>query len=182
MVIQTQQRETDQHEHAAQQGVQHVLERGIFFFLADTPQFNQEIAGHEHEFPEHEEENQVDGNENPHNRRFQSQDTHKVRFDVVLNGVPGIENDQDRDEGREADEQDADAVHGKVIGNTESRNPIQPFAELHGRGFRYEPEQHEDGESQLEHRDSQCKLLDQVGIPLRPQPDRPEKREKEQDR
>ena len=140
VVIQTQQGETDQHEHAAQQGVQHVLERGVVLFFTHAPEFDQEITGHEHEFPEHEEEDQVDGHENPHNRRFQSQDTHEVRFGPVLHGIPGVENDQDRDEGRKTDKQDADTVHGEVIGNTQSRNPIQPFAELHGRGFRDEPE------------------------------------------
>ena len=88
VVIQTQQGETDQHEHAAQQGIQHVLERGVVLVLTHAPEFDQEITGHEHELPEHEEENQVDGHENPHNRRFQSQDTHEVRFGPVLHGIP----------------------------------------------------------------------------------------------
>src|SRR4026209_1402149 len=73
MVIDVQKRDAHQHEHAAEQRIEHIFQCGIMPFRTAATELDQKVAGNQHEFPKHEKENQVQRDEDPHGRGFQSQ-------------------------------------------------------------------------------------------------------------
>ena len=182
MVVQVQERDADQHEHTAQQGVQDVLERGVLPFDSAAPQLDQEIAGDQHQFPEDEEEDQIDRDEDADDGGLKCQQGHKIQFDLLSNRVPGMHHDQGGEQCGEADEQDADAVHREVVADPERRDPPQSLGELHRGGVRYKAQQEDDRQDEFQRRDGQRRVLDQILVIQQPQGEGSEQGEEEQQR
>jgi hypothetical protein len=57
VIIDIQERDAHQHEHAAKQRVEHIFQCRVMPFCAAPPELDQEVARDQHEFPEHEEKN-----------------------------------------------------------------------------------------------------------------------------
>ena len=131
MVVQVQQHEADQHEHAPQQGVEHVFQRGVLPVHPASPQLDEEIARDEHQLPEDEKEDQVDRHEDADEGGLERQQRDEVLFDLVSHRVPGVEDDQKRQKSGEAHKEHADPIHRQVIADPERRDPLQAFGELH---------------------------------------------------
>jgi hypothetical protein len=102
---------------------------------SSPPEFDQKVTGDEHEFPKDEEEDQIDGEEDPHRSRFEGEERHHVELHLMAHGVPGINDDQDREECREPNEEDTDPVNREVVADPEGGNPRHVFGKLHGGRF-----------------------------------------------
>src|SRR4029078_7120162 len=180
MVIDVQKRDAHQHEHAAEQRIEHIFQCGIMPFRTAAPELDQKVAGNQHEFPKHEKENQVQRDEDPHGRGFQSQQGHHVQLGLIANGVPGINDHYNGQTGGQSDEQDAEAIHSQVVADAQRRNPWDVFDELHGRGAGDKSHQDENCQRQLDKSDGQRRSADQVLVVEEPQYGGANKREKEQ--
>ncbi len=115
MVIDVQQGNANQHEHAAQKRINDELQRGIMTFSSSPPQLDQKVAGNQHQLPEHEEQDQIQRYKDAHGRRFERQQTHHVQLDLMSDRIPGVDHDQDGQKCREANEQYTDPIDRQVI-------------------------------------------------------------------
>ena len=93
VIIDVQEGDAHQHEDATKQGIEHEFQCCVVPLRSSTPELDQKITGDEHEFPKHEEEDQVDGEEDPHSGRFKGEERHHVEFHLMADGVPGIDDD-----------------------------------------------------------------------------------------
>jgi hypothetical protein len=180
MVVQVQQHDADQHEHAAQQGVQHVFERGVLPIHAAAPQLDEEVAGDQHQLPEDEKEDQVERHEDADEGRLERQQRDEVLLDLIADRVPGVEDDQKRQKGGQAHKEHADPVHRQVVADSERRDPLQFLGELHRGGVRHKAEQHDHGQEEFQGRHGQRRAPDLVLLLQQPQHQRSGEREKQQ--
>src|SRR5215813_450046 len=130
MKIKIQEGDAYQHEHTAKQGIQDELQGRIVPFGSSAPEFDKKVAWDKHEFPKDEEEDQVEGEEDPHRGCFERQERHHVELHLMTNGIPGIDHDQDSEECSEPNEEHADPVNRKVVADSEGGNPRHMFRKL----------------------------------------------------
>src|SRR5690242_9365465 len=153
MVVDIQERDADEHEYAAQQRVEDVFQCGVMPLGTASPEFDQKVAGNQHQFPEHEEENEIDRDEDTHRRRFERQERHHVQLRLVANGIPGINDHEHGQKDGQADEEHADSVDGQVVADAQGRNPPDVLDELHRGRIGNEAHQDEYGQGQFHQRD-----------------------------
>ena len=101
-----------QHQDGTSHRVQEELDRGIQAARA-APDADQEVHRDEGEFPEDVEQEQVLRQEHAHHAHFQQQEEDHEILDAVLHRRPRGEDGDGRQEGRQQDEQDAQAVHAR---------------------------------------------------------------------
>src|SRR5215207_262597 len=100
--VNIQQGNADQHEDAAEKRVEDKLQCGIVALCPASPELDEEVTWDQHEFPEDEEQDQVQGDEHAHGGRLERQQTHHVQLDLVTDGVPRVDHDEDRQKRRQA--------------------------------------------------------------------------------
>ncbi len=121
-----------QHEGAAEQGVYDVL-HGRIFAAPGAPDGNQEIHRDDFNFPEQEEEQQVERGEYTQDAGLQQQQPGEIFPDSQMD-FPGDQHHQETQDGHQEDQRQADAVHAQMIEGIDSRNPGDLFLELHRPG------------------------------------------------
>src|SRR5262249_11347229 len=179
VVVNVEKSNPDQHEDTPEQGIEHVFQRRIVPLRTSTPELDEEVARDEHQLPKHEKEDQVDGDKDTHRRRFKRQEGHHVQLDLVPDGVPRIDDDENREESRQSDKQDADAIDRQVIAESEGWDPSYVLGELHRGRVRNEVKQDEEGHGELNQYESQRPGTDKVLIVEQPQHGSPGNRQKE---
>jgi hypothetical protein len=102
-----------QHQHGAGHGVEEELHRGVDAAVV-APDADQEVHGHQRDFPEHVKQEEILRHEDAHQAEFQQQQEGEEFLDAILHGAPGDQHADGREEGGEQDEPEADAVDGDV--------------------------------------------------------------------
>ena len=120
--------------------------------------------------------------EDAHRRRFEGQQRHHVELDLMADGVPGIDDDQDGQEGGQPDEEHADAIHRQVIADAQARESMARVRRTAWRPIGNESHEHENAKGQLHERDRQGRSADHVFVVEQPQHGGPDEREERADR
>jgi hypothetical protein len=89
----------DEHEHAADHGIDEKFDGGVDPALGVAPDPDQQVHGNEHDFPEDVEKEKVEGHKNPDHPRFQEEEADHELFDLLLDILPAGE---DRDDGEKS--------------------------------------------------------------------------------
>ena len=123
-----------QHQDRAEHRVQNEFHRGVDAALV-APHADHEIHRDQHQFPEDEEEEQIERDENADHGRLDHQQRDEEALHVFVDRFPGAENGDRREERGEQDEKQADAVHAEVVVNGLA-DPVVNFLELIARRCR----------------------------------------------
>ena len=183
MVVQIEQHHPDQHQHRPGQRVEDVLQRGVLAVRPRAPELDQEVARHQHQLPEEEEQDEVQRREDAHDGAFQAEQRHQVGLEQIPLGVPGIDHDQKDQKRRQGDEEDVDAVHAHVVADPDGRDPLGPLRELDLGAVRREVPHQQDGDEELQPGHRQGGFPDEVLVLLeQPERDRADDRQEGQDR
>jgi hypothetical protein len=132
----------DEHQDAPRHRVEDELD-GRVDALVVPPDPDEEVHRDEHGVPEHVEEKEVEGDEDPDHRALEEQEEGRELPHPRLNGLPRREERNRRQEPGEDDQQEADAVHAHQVLDAEGRDPGVALHELVARLGRREavPEQ-----------------------------------------
>src|SRR5580658_3988576 len=106
----------DQHEDRAEHGVQNEFD-GRVNAPAVAPHADHEIHGDQRELPEHEKEEKVERKEDADHGRLDDQKRDEETLDVFVDGFPGAEDGDRREERSQQDQKQADAVHTQMVVN-----------------------------------------------------------------
>ena len=128
-----------QHDHRADQRVQEKFDRGVQAAVA-APDADQEIHRHQHHFPEHIEEEEIERHENAQHADLQQQEQNVIFLGANLDGAPGGKDRNSAEERRQDHQQEADAVDAQRVVRADGGNPVGVFAELVARRGRVQAE------------------------------------------
>ena len=125
-------RDCHQHQSRTRHGVEEELDGRVNAAIM-APDADQEVHGHQHHFPEHEEEEEIPGGEHADEAELQQQKEGEEFLGAVVNGFPGKQNRNGRQECRKNNQPQAEAVDAYVIVNFGTRNPHHVSDELLAR-------------------------------------------------
>ena len=150
VVVEVQRQDAQQHDDAADQGVEEELDRGVEPIRA-APDADEEVHRHQHHFPEQEEEQEVERHERAEHPGLQDEQEDVVLLQALGDRGPRR---QDRDEAhqrREQDQQDAEAVDAEKVLGPNRGNPWSALDQLKLRALRVvearEPQRNRDDEA-----------------------------------
>jgi hypothetical protein len=118
----------DQHQDRAGQGVQEELD-GRVFLAGAAPHADEEVHRQEHHFPEHIEEEEVEGDERPHHARLEQKEQRHVPPDLLLD-PEGADDREERKQGGQKDHGNRDAVGPHEILDVDVGDPAVLLHEL----------------------------------------------------
>src|SRR5262249_8148984 len=126
----------DQHQHRTNHGVKDEFD-GCINSPLTTPDTDQEIHGHQHDFPEHIKQKQVERTEDSDHSRFEQQHENEVFLQTSVNG-PGGENSQRGEQCSQEDQKNTDSIDTHRVVDAERGNPWHFNGELKVRVSRIE--------------------------------------------
>ncbi len=138
--------ERDQHQHAARERVEEELDRRVDPPLV-APDPDEEVHRDEHGLPEHVEEEEVEGHEDPDHPRLEQQHEDHELAHPLLDRAPGAEEAQRGQEGGQDHEPQRQAVDADVVADAPGRDPGPLLDELQG-GHVLEAGDEEEGEKE----------------------------------
>ncbi len=94
------------------------------------PQIPMKVHRDQHGFPEDVEKEEVERHEDADHPRLQQEHGDGEFLPARLDGVPGREQGQRHEEGREQDQEEADAVDAEMVGDAERGHPGAVLDEL----------------------------------------------------
>ena len=118
-----------QHEQAAGHGEENEFHRRVDA-PRTAPHADQKIHRHQHDFPEHIEQHQIERQEGAEHAGFQEQHEDQILFDLVTHR-PGGQQRQRHEKGGKQNQKNADAVDTDKILNADGRHPRHPLDQLH---------------------------------------------------
>ena len=121
---------SQQQQNRSDQRVEEEFDGRVEFPRA-APDADQEVHRHEHDFPEHIKEEEVERDENAEHAGLQHQHEDVILFHAVLDGVPRRERCEGTEQRRQQDEEQRDAVDTDVEVSAERLDPIVVLDELH---------------------------------------------------
>ena len=89
-----------------------------------APDADEQGHRDEHHFPEQEEEEEIERDEDADDSDFEHQEHDEEFFDAMVDAVPRSQNGDRREERRQDDQEQADAVDAEVIVNRRNRDPL----------------------------------------------------------
>ena len=95
-----------------------------------APDGDDEVHRHEHGFPEHEEQQEIETHEDAQHADLQEQKERVVFLQAVLNGGPARKDRQEAEQRGEHDEQQRETVDAQVVRSADGGNPIGALDEL----------------------------------------------------
>ena len=121
--------ERHQHQHAARERVEEELDRGVDPPLV-APDPDEEVHRDEHGLPEHVEEEEVLGHEDPDHPRLEQQHEDHELAHPLLDRAPGAEEAERGEERGQDHEPQRQAVDADVVADAPGRDPGALLAEL----------------------------------------------------
>src|SRR3989338_8958172 len=123
--IEVEREDTQQHEQAAEQGIEEELDGGVLF-LGTAPDADQEVHRDQREFPEHVEQEEVQGDEHAQHADLEQEEPEEKFLDPERD-VEGIDDGEHRKQAGKRDQGHGKAVDADVIIDIESRDPGELF-------------------------------------------------------
>jgi hypothetical protein len=131
LMVEVKEQDAEQHQHGTGQRVEEEFDGGVE--LAGTsPDTDQQVHGHEHGFPENEEEEKIERHEDAEHAGLQHQKPDVVFLDAILDGGPGGKDRDPAQQRGEHDEQERDAVNAEHVASADGWDPVagRAFDEL----------------------------------------------------
>ena len=167
--LEEQGQERHEHQCRTEHRVEEELQRRILTLLA-TPHTDHEVHRQQHHFKEHEEQDQVLGDERSRHARLQDEHQAEECLGVTRrrNVIQAVDHDEERDHHRQEVQGQADAVYSDEVAALDHRDPCRIGDELHGtRIAEVEACQREHTDGQGRTRGNQSDRLDQTLLRLR---------------
>jgi hypothetical protein len=171
----------DQHEHAASHRIEDELDGGVDAPVV-APDPDQEIHRDEHCVPEHVEEEQVERDEHTDHRGLEGQDEQRELLDLLRDRLPGRQQRDRRQEPREHDEQQADAVDPDKVVDPKRRDPRDALHHLKVGRRRVESRPEQQGQPEDRKRGDERHLPDDPiarAVAVRDEQKQPRRRERQ---
>ncbi|MEZ5284323.1 MAG: hypothetical protein R2712_05840 [Vicinamibacterales bacterium] len=124
-----------QHQHAAGHRVEDELDRGVDALVV-APDPDEEVHRDEQDVPEDVEEEEVERTEDADHGGLEDQHEDGELLHAALDALPGRQERNRRQEARQHDEHQAEAVDAQVVLDAEGRNPGVALDELERLGGR----------------------------------------------
>src|SRR5665647_1054654 len=144
----------DEHEQAADQREQEELDGRVDAPRA-APDADDEVHRHQHDLPEHVEQEEVGGQKDSAHPHLQQEQRDEEAQLAVLDVVPAADDHDDAEQRGEEEEQGGDAVHTEAVVDVQCLDPGDVLDELHAGRLGVEDDQHDDGEHERGQRDDQ---------------------------
>ena len=122
VVVEVERQNAEQHDDAADEGVQEELDRRVQPAVA-APDADEEVHRHEHHFPEQEEQQEVEADERAHHAGLQDEQEDVVLLQALGNRRPRRQDGDGAEERRQQHEQRAEAVDAEEVLRADRRNP-----------------------------------------------------------
>ena len=153
VVVEVERQNAEQHDDAADQGVQEELDRRVQPVRA-APDADEEVHRHQHHFPEQEEEQEVERHERAEHPGLQDEQEDVVLLHALGDRVPRRHHRDRAHHRRQQDQQHAEAVDAEEVVGADRRDPRGALDELELRARRVvpEPQRHRDGEPEKRRR------------------------------
>ncbi len=169
----------DQHEHAADEGVQKELDRGVKPVGA-APDADQEIHRDQHGLPEDVEEEKVEGREHADHCGLEDQHGDHELPHPVLDSLPGHHDRNNREQRGQRHKQDTDTVDAEFVIDVPCLDPLMVLCKLHGGGCCVEIRDERYAERQLRQRKDHGDPAHGIGIADEQQDERAGQRQQDQ--
>src|SRR5712692_1034750 len=108
----------DQHEHAAEHGVQKEFDCGILTSRS-TPDADEEVHGQQHQFPKDVKEEKIHGAEDADHSSIEEKEQREIAFHCALNTPRGEDANRTQENGEQY-HRDTDAIQGILTTNCRS--------------------------------------------------------------
>ena len=163
--------EADDHQRRPEQGEQEELDGRVLPF-GSAPDADHEVHRQEHDLEEHEEQDQVLGDERAEHAGVQYQDQDQEALGILRLGevVPRVDDHQGHDQRGEQDQRKGDAVDAEDVPGVDDVDPRLVDHELEvavGQVPHLEAPGGDDGDHQGDHRGDERDLLEQRLLILR---------------
>src|SRR5215831_557786 len=159
---------SDQHQGGAGHGVQHELDGGVDASLM-APDADQESHRDQHDFPEEEEQEQVERQEYSHHADLEHQQHHEKFLDAMVDARPGGKYGDGCQEGGKNDQPQAQAVYPHVVVDRRRGDPGNvEFKFVAGRAEGHAGDQEKQRQQELERADDERHAPD-IGMVIRAQ-------------
>src|SRR5690606_42164886 len=142
--------DADEHQQRASERVQEELDRRVNAVRA-APNTDEQRHRDEHDLPEDVEDEEVERHEDAEHARLEEQDGDVVLALAQADGVPRPEDRERRDDRRQGDQQDGDAIHAEEVRDTERVEPDGMLGELE-LGGAIELHDEDDGQHEADQR------------------------------
>ena len=148
VIGEVQREDAEQHDDAADEGVQEELDRRVEPVRA-APDPDQEVHRHEHHFPEQEEEQEIERHERAEHAGLQHEQEDVVLLHPLGDRIPRRQHRDASHHRRQQDQEGAQAVDAEKILGPDRRDPGCALDELEVGALRREPEpqRHRDEEA-----------------------------------
>ncbi len=118
----------EQHDDRARERVQEELDRGVELARA-APDADEEVHRHEHHFPEHVEQEEVERAEDADHPRLEEEEERVVLLLALRDRRERRVDGDEGEERREEDQERRDAVHAERVLRAEGGDPVVRLAE-----------------------------------------------------
>ena len=145
--------DAEQQENRAHQGVEEELDGGVEL-AAVSPNADDEIHRHQHDFPENVEEEEVERHEDAQHAGLEQHEHDVVFAHALLNGRPGGKHGNKAQHGSQHNQQEADAVDAQVEAGADGRNPFLVDFELETGRFLVKPKDQRQGNQETGQHDA----------------------------
>ena len=122
-IIEVEEQDGKQHQNGTEQCVQEEFDGRVKFARA-APDADQQVHGHEHSFPENEEQEKVEGHEHAEHSALQHQKPDVVFLDPGLDRAPRGEDRDPSQQSGEHDQQKRDAVDAEHVAGADGGDPV----------------------------------------------------------
>ncbi len=145
-------------KHASRHGEEEEL-YGRVYPSRSAPDADEEVHGYEHQLPEDIEKNEVQGAQGAYHGGLEEEERDEILLHPSLYGLPRDEHAEHREEGREEDEEEADAVYAEGVAHAPFGEPLRLFHELHARCLLVEEKEEGQGDGKLDEGEDEGKAL-----------------------
>ena len=121
--------DAQEHYDRADEGVHQELERRVDP-PRPAPDGDDEVHGHQTEFPEDEEQQEIAGQEDAQHGGLEEQEVGVVLLQAGIDRIPARENGQEAQQSGEHNQEQTVAIDAEVVGGAEGRNPVGALEEL----------------------------------------------------
>ena len=128
-ILEIKRQDAQQHQHRAGQRIKEKL-NGRVQLARSAPHSDDEVHGHQHQFPEHVEQEEIHRHEYAQHAHLQQQEHAVVFLEAVLYCVPRGKDGDEADHRSQHDQQQADAVDADQILRAQARDPVGALHEL----------------------------------------------------
>ncbi len=165
LVDETERERRREQERGTERGVQEELHRRVLALRA-PPSLDEEVHRDEHQLPEHEEQDQVERQEDAHDRPLEEEEPRHIGLHPVLDVALGREQTEREQQRGDDDHEDADPVDTDDVTDPERGDPSLVLDELEVGRVRIEVPEQPQRKAERDHRGRVADRLRDLGTML----------------